>query len=253
LPLFNLPLSIMICLIISGFSLILLGNIKYASIPLFVSGLVLAFVQTFHHNFVTDVSAANTIKITLSLIFEKSNMPLFAAFVLFCLIFSTRLNKIENCLLLLFSMGIFLFALRASLLKAGITRWSDGFFSISCLELYLAPFIYTTIIFLILLEVFNASAFETRNPQRPYAWFFILLCLLFLQIRSGNNWYPITYGKFAIISMGKTNESKSTFGDSQYVLYNNSNPSDPLIWYNFLKYKINKHKLKNSKFNIEIK
>lgn len=251
LPLFHMPISSLILICFSVCAFIVFRNIKYALTPLAVAALIILFTNTFHTGLVSNKAAFGQVVEIKNIIFEKSNLFILTGLFAFSLTSVLKIEKKDQACLFLLFVGTFLFILKDSLNRCGINLYTNGYFMLSTLELYLAPFLFTSIVFYILIETIKNTHLRESKAANFGCLLLVLSCVLVLFAKTSNNWYPISKEKINEIKIGSENDQKSLFNDSEYVFHPNASPQSPIIWYYLLKYKINKHKLGNCIFKIK--
>ena len=251
LPLFHMPVSSLILICFSVCAFIVFRNLKYALGPLAVAALIVLFTNIFHTGYGSNKAVFDQVVQIKNIIFEKSNVFIMTGLFVFALTFVLKLRKKDQACLFLLFVGTTLFILKQSLIRCGINLYTNGYFILSTLELYTAPFLFTSIVFYILIETIKKAHFIKSKAANFGCLSLVLFCVLFLYAKTGNNWYPISKEKIDDIKIGSEKDRKSLFSDSEYVFHPNASPTSPIIWYYLLKYKINKHKLGNCRFQIK--
>jgi hypothetical protein len=246
-----MPISSPILIFFSVCAFIVFRNIKYALGPLAVAALIVLFTNTFHTGLASNKAIFDQVVEIKNIIFEKSNLFILTGLFAFSLTSVLKIEKKDQACLFLLFVGTFLFILKDSLNRCGINLYTNGYFMLSTLELYLAPFLFTSIVFYILIETIKSTHFRESKAANFGCLLLVLSCVLVLFAKTSNNWYSISKEKIDEIQIGSEKDRKSLFSDSEYVFHPNASPTSPIIWYYLLKYKINKHKLGNCRFQIK--
>ena len=160
------------------------------------------------------------------------------------------LMKKEDNFYSLYAMGAgcFLIILEEMLSTVGVDRYTIGLGKIALVPLYLCPFLFSSafIYFLLDLQIPRVNSIYSKNYV--YCIYIILILGAFLFCK---NPYNIQTIKKNETFCHHFNRNHPLLNDPKIFFPHQANPTDPTIWYNYLKYKINSAVFQNKKYVFE--
>jgi len=252
LLIFHLHVGLLVLIVIALYECI---NLRFKSttnlVCLISATFVIIFTKNFHYGWLPIDAIAAIKLLSQKLILDKGFVIANLLILVFFVFGITNLKDKKEFFPIFCSLiGAFLITFECCLAKYGIDRYSAGLGKLVLIPLYLCPFLFTASLIFVLIQ--NQEMLLNLNTK-GINLYLLNIALIFAVYIFCQNPYELTKFLPNTHFENSFNNNCQKLNEQKFYLIPGATATDPNIWYNFLRYKINKHKLKNSKFNIEIK